>query len=87
MRFLLKNGLTGAYLTTNNVQLILLLCFSSYDIMIQCWEENPKDRPTFNDLKEKFETMQNENVCEITSFLLCFKREVFKILFSTPSAA
>lgn len=29
----------------------------SYDIMLECWQEHPLDRPTFSQLREKFSTL------------------------------
>ena len=31
-----------------------------YDIMLTCWSENPKERPTFTDLRKQFERMLYE---------------------------
>ena len=32
------------------------------DLMDRCWEKEPSDRPTFNELKEKLGDMLEENV-------------------------
>ena len=36
---------------------VILIC--SYDVMMECWLENPSKRPSFPDLREKFEKFAN----------------------------
>ena len=33
-----------------------------YDVMRQCWSENPDDRPTFTELRERLESMMEREV-------------------------
>ena len=35
----------------------IYICLLSYEIMKQCWEEKPEDRPTFEKLQKTFENM------------------------------
>ena len=35
--------------------------FLRYQIMMKCWEENPKDRPTFAKLKEMMKDMERNH--------------------------
>ena len=50
--------------------LYLSLVFS-YQIMVQCWQENPNDRPTFPSLKDIITRMsKNKNVSENLRFSL-----------------
>ena len=32
-----------------------------YDVMLQCWQERPEDRPTFEDLYHTLHIMLHEN--------------------------
>ncbi|CAH1792009.1 unnamed protein product, partial [Owenia fusiformis] len=50
-----------------------------YDIMMQCWEENPEDRPTFADLKESLDELMaaNSNV-DYTDFSLDENKDYYQ---------
>ena len=36
-----------------------------YNIMLECWNENPKERPTFKEIYTKFEKLTQDNACEV----------------------
>ncbi|CAH1780594.1 unnamed protein product [Owenia fusiformis] len=50
-----------------------------YDIMTQCWKENPKDRPTFAELKQSLEQMMNSND-DYLDFSLDEDRDYYQIV-------
>ena len=37
------------------------LCFSSYNIMIQCWEKSPDGRPSFDELYVHLQRILHED--------------------------
>nr|CAB3266555.1 proto-oncogene tyrosine-protein kinase Src-like [Phallusia mammillata] len=38
---------------------------SAYELMFQCWQENPQDRPTFRDLREKLKNFYTTTKVEL----------------------
>ena len=51
----LRNTVCELYLRSRAQRSSHFLCAYRYDIMKSCWHLDPKLRPTFNDLKERFE--------------------------------
>ena len=49
--------------------LLLLLCIR-YQVMLKCWEEEPRDRPTFVKLKETMKEMERNH--KVSSQLYAF---------------
>ena len=50
----------------SNAPLIVLLC--SYEIMLQCWHENPYDRPSFTELYTRLDDMLSQSsdyICDL----------------------
>lgn len=44
----------------------ILLLSNSYDIMTQCWQTNAAQRPTFTELRHKFESMLESSLEYLT---------------------
>ena len=42
-------------------QAYLLQSFSSFEIMLDCWKENPAERPTFTNLRSIFDAMLQQD--------------------------
>jgi hypothetical protein len=40
---------------------IYIIYFCSYNYMIQCWKDNPSDRPKFTELRQQFEHILQED--------------------------
>lgn len=55
---------------------ILIFFSGSYDLMLQCWQQKPNERPTFSVLKDTMADMlQNNNVCVIKNFSALFNND------------
>ena len=48
---------------------LLTILFFSYLIMLQCWKENPTDRPTFAKLKETMKEMERNHKVFVTCLI------------------
>jgi hypothetical protein len=57
---------------------LLMILFIRYQIMLQCWEQNPTDRPTFVKLKETMKEMERNHKV----FLTCHISSVTRIWMS-----
>lgn len=66
------DGFGAIYTITTGLQL-LLLCFppDSYQIMLDCWHKDPKERPRFAELVEKLGDLLQANVQQVKLRLSC----------------
>ena len=59
--------------------------FIRYQIMLKCWEEEPRDRPTFVELKDKMKEMERNH--KVNSVLRIFKHAIYKKLLDAENYA
>ena len=45
-------------------------CYFSYLIMLNCWQEEPDDRPSFEHLRHELKLMENQHKVIYTIFIL-----------------
>ena len=48
--------------------IFIMITFARYSVMLDCWNANPKNRPTFEELSDELRQMRTKVTVSIKSF-------------------
>ena len=64
-----STNLNGSFSRTALPSIIfIMITFARYSVMLGCWNANPKNRPTFEELSDELRQMKTKVTVSIRSF-------------------
>ena len=64
-----STNLNGSFSRTALPSIIfIMITFARYSVMLGCWNANPKNRPTFEELSDELRQMKTKVTVSIKSF-------------------